>query len=142
MEGRFSVYAPALGMKTRRFSTDEVRQIRETYSAGKATLDTLAKKHGCSAQMIWRLVSGDKYKDAPGPLTVVHRRRTVRPRAQKAAPPKSVEIKVGSTVKLRSGGPGMTAVQVDDTTICAAWFDAAGRNHVGTFPVNAVEVVS
>lgn len=86
-------------MKTRKFTTEEVNHIRTTFSAGKGTLDSLAEEFRCSASMIWRIVSGRNYTDAPGPITVVYRPRTGRPK------PKPAQRAYATLADFRRHGP-------------------------------------
>jgi uncharacterized protein YodC (DUF2158 family) len=55
------------------------------------------------------------------------------------------QLKVGDTVKLKSGGPLMTVTAVghDDTSrgpvIWCSWFDDKGKESTGYFPAAAVK---
>ncbi len=54
-------------------------------------------------------------------------------------------LKVGDTVRLKSGGPRMTITNVGDrpkegTVIWCAWFTKAGEEKTGFYPAGAVEM--
>lgn len=228
-------------MKTRKFTIQEVQQIRETYAAGKGTCESLAERYGVTAGMIWKVVAGKNYRDAGGPITVVYRPRAGRPKpepAQRAYAalddfrrhgPKGLQdlpegaiiaalvaasaevdailrtqgyelpltewsddvrratcdlaapmllvrrarmddrvfvsvigdraqqaremlrsarttrttptaLTIGSKVRLVSGGPSMTVLQIHGDTACTTWFDAGARNHTATFPTSTLEM--
>ena len=58
------------------------------------------------------------------------------------------EIKVGSIVRLKSGGPSMTVTKVgsplysSQPTVWCSWFDEKGLKQESTFPPDAVELVT
>ena len=49
-------------------------------------------------------------------------------------------LRLGDVVVLNSGGPTMTVISVDDTSVTATWFgEGKSVQHTGAFPIDAVE---
>lgn len=49
-------------------------------------------------------------------------------------------MQIGDVVRLKSGGPKMTILAMDETQATCAWFNRNGRNQSDDFPLVAIEV--
>lgn len=58
------------GGLSRKLTADQVSEIRQEYAEKKASAMVLARRHHVGLSIIRKLVSGQTYKDAPGPLTI------------------------------------------------------------------------
>ena len=48
------------------------------------------------------------------------------------------DLKVGDTVKLKSGGPCMTVIRVEDIEAICKWMDKDSHEQKGTYPFEAL----
>ena len=51
------------------------------------------------------------------------------------------EIKEGTTVQLKSGGPIMTVVGFKNALAICTWFDASGKRGDAAYPPSALKLV-
>lgn len=134
-------------MQHRRFDPLEIARIRTTYATTRTTLAVIARRYRVSPALISGICSGTYYPDAPGPTSVVPRRRNRAHdehgwnRPEKAETVSTFPVALGSVVRLRSGGPSMTVTTVRSAGVEVAWIDSHGHRQRDTFPAFAVEVV-
>jgi uncharacterized protein YodC (DUF2158 family) len=50
-----------------------------------------------------------------------------------------MQLKIGDVVRLKSGDPKMTVIEVDGGWVTCVWFGLDGKRETGTFPGVGVE---
>lgn len=114
----------------RKFTADQVREIRRQYSTTPGT--ALAKAYGCCDSLIAQIASRQIYRDVEDDACGV----IIPPTP---AVPSVTTIKPGDVVQLASGGPRMTVAYAEERgEVYCAWFTTAGTPRYQRFAVSGL----